>query len=183
MMYGARFVFALLLASATFFGFAGRSLAAPVPVAIFGFELFDDTADQRDSIRQEQAARLRLVNDELVRLLTQSGQMTPVDLAPYAARIDEASPFYKCNDCESEIAAQAGARLEAVGVVRKVSNLILSIELQVKEVDLKGVEGSAKVVRAGQVDIRGNTDESWVRGVRYLVKNRIFAPGLPELSQ
>lgn len=183
MMCGTRFVFALLFASATFFGVTGRSLAAPVPVAIFGLEFFDDTADQRDSIREEQAARLKLVNAELVRLLTASGQMTPVDLAPFAARIEEASPFFKCNACENEIAAAAGARLEAVGVVRKVSNLILSIELQVKEVDLKGVEGSAKVVRAGQVDIRGNTDESWMRGVRYLVKNRIFAPGLPEISQ
>ncbi len=183
MMSGVRFVFALLFAGATFFGVTGRSFAAPVPVAIFGFELFDDTADQRDSIQAEQAARLKLINAELLRLLLDSGQMTPVDLKPFAARIEEASPFFKCNVCENEIAADAGAKLEVVGVVRKVSNLILSIELQVREVDLKGVEGSAKVVRAGQVDIRGNTDESWLRGVRYLVKNRIFAPGLPELSQ
>jgi Protein of unknown function (DUF2380) len=27
---------------------------------------------------------------------------------------------------------------------------------------------------AGNVDIRGNTDESWRRGVRYLVKNRLL---------
>lgn len=183
MMSGVRFVFALLFAGATFFGVTGRSFAAPVPAAIFGFELFDDTADQRDNIRAEQDARLKLINAELVRLLVESGQITPVDLKPFAARIDEASPFFKCNACENEIASDAGARFEVVGVVRKVSNLILSIELQVKEVDLKGVEGSAKVVRAGQVDIRGNTDESWLRGVRYLVKNRIFAAGLPELSQ
>jgi hypothetical protein len=182
MMCGARFVFVLLFAGATFFGVTGRSLAAPVPVAIFGFELFDDTADQRDSIRAEQDARLRLINAELVRLLVDTGQVTPVDLKPFAARIEEASPFFKCNACENEIASDAGARLEVVGVVRKVSNLILSIELQVKEVDLKGVEGGAKVVRVGVVDIRGNTDESWMRGVRYLVKNRIFAPGLPALS-
>lgn len=183
MMSGARFVFVLLLASATFFGVTGRSIAAPAPVAIFGFELFDDTADQRDSIRAEQAARLKLINAELERLVVETGQLKPVDLGPFAARIEEASPFFKCNACENEIAAAAGARFEVMGVVRKVSNLILSIELQVKEVDLKGVDGSAKVVRVGVVDIRGNTDDSWTRGVRYLVKNRIFAPGLPDLSR
>ncbi|MDI4666973.1 DUF3280 domain-containing protein [Xanthobacter autotrophicus] len=38
------------------------------------------------------------------------------------------------------------------------------------------------MVRGGQVDIRGNTDESWLRGVRYLMKNRILAPGQPPLD-
>jgi hypothetical protein len=30
-------------------------------------------------------------------------------------------------------------------------------------------------VRAGSVSIRGNTDESWLRGIRYLVDNVVFA--------
>lgn len=153
------------------------AFAAPVPTAVFGFEVFDDTLDTRESVRAEQAERLKLVNGELLALVAASGEMAPVDLAPQAARIAEDAPFYKCNGCELDIARAAGARLEMVGVVRKVSNLILSLSLEVRE-----VEGQQKVVRAGVVDIRGNTDESWLRGARYLMKNKILAPGQPPLA-
>ncbi|MFG1478276.1 DUF3280 domain-containing protein [Xanthobacter sp. V4C-4] len=145
--------------------------------AVFGFEFFDDTLDTRPEVKAEQAERLKRVNAELIALLEQSGEMTLVDLEPEAARIAEFSPFFKCNGCEREIARDVGARLEVVGVIRKISNLILSIVLDVRET---GDDG--RVVRAGQVDIRGNTDESWLRGVRYLVKNRILAPGQPPLA-
>lgn len=177
-MRGLRFVFPILFASAALLGQTGSVHAAPVPTAVFGFELFDDTEDRRENVLAEQAARLKLVNGELERLLSQSGEMAPVDLQPSAARIEELSPLFKCNGCEGEVAAAAGARLEAVGVIRKVSNLILSFTLHVREVG-----AGEKILRAGQVDIRGNTDESWLRGVRYLVKNRILAPGQPDLPQ
>lgn len=178
MMRGARFVFLALLAGATLLGPGRSTAAAPVPTAVFGFELFDDTEDRRESARMEQAERLKLANAELARLLEASGELAPVDLAPSAARIEDLAPLYKCNGCEAEIATAAGAQLEVIGVVRKISNLILLFTLQVKEVG-----GSERVVRFGQVDIRGNTDESWLRGVRYLVKNRILAPGQPALGQ
>jgi hypothetical protein len=59
------------------------------------------------------------------------------------------------------------------GIVQKTSNLILSFAITVKDVR------SGKVIRAGQVDIRGNNDESWLRGVRWVVKNRLLAEPLP----
>ena len=58
------------------------------------------------------------------------------------------------------------------GTVHKVSNLILNINVTVRDA------GSGQAVRAGSVDIRGNTDESWLRGVSYLVRNRLLDPPL-----
>ena len=52
--------------------------------------------------------------------------------------------------------------------MQKVSNLILNINLQVRDV------GTGRLVAAGSVDIRGNTDESWRRGVAYLLEHRIL---------
>jgi Protein of unknown function (DUF2380) len=57
--------------------------------------------------------------------------------------------------------------------VQQPSNLILSFVVEVTEVN------SGRRVRAGQVDIRGNTDETWLRGVRWIVKNRLLAEPLP----
>lgn len=168
----------VLLAGAGLSSVRMPAAAAPVPTAVFGFEFFDDTLDNRPEVRGEQVVRLGMANAELTRLVVESGQMAPVDLAPEAARIADLAPFYKCNGCEAEIAAAAGARLEVLGMVRKISNLILTFTLSVREVG-----GEARIVRAGQVEIRGNTDESWLRGVRYLMKNRILAPGQPALAQ
>ena len=63
-----------------------------------------------------------------------------------------------------------GADLAAVGWVQKVSNLILNVNMQIREV------GSGRLVRAGSVDIRGNTDEAWRRGIVYLFERRLY-PG------
>ena len=52
--------------------------------------------------------------------------------------------------------------------VHEISNLILNINLQVREV------ATGRLIQAGTVDIRGNTDESWRRGLRYLLERRIF---------
>ena len=48
--------------------------------------------------------------------------------------------------------------------VQKVSNLILNINIEVST-------AQDEVLYASSVDIRGNTDESWLRGVRRLVDN------------
>lgn len=168
---------AFIAATALLLLLPAAAQAAPVKTAVFGFEFFDDTQDARPEVLAEQAARIKLVNAELERLVAASGEMAPVDLAPEAARIADLAPFYKCNGCEQDIARDLGAKLEVLGVTRKVSNLILSFVLEVRETG-----GDGRIVRAGQVDIRGNTDESWLRGVRYLMKNRILAPGQPPLA-
>jgi hypothetical protein len=54
-------------------------------------------------------------------------------------------------------------------VVQKVSDLILNINVYMADV------AAGKLAFVHSVDIRGNTDESWTRGVTYLVKNYLLA--------
>ena len=53
------------------------------------------------------------------------------------------------------------------GTVQKVSNLILNINLYIDEVQ------TGRKVLGTSVDIRGNTDETWRHGIRYLVENNL----------
>jgi hypothetical protein len=53
-------------------------------------------------------------------------------------------------------------------VVQKVSDLILNINVYMADV------AAGKLVFVHSVDIRGNTDESWTRGITYLVKNYLL---------
>ena len=47
--------------------------------------------------------------------------------------------------------------------MQKVSNLILNINIEVKDV------ASGKTLYTKSVDRRSNSDKSWLRGIRYMV--------------
>ena len=78
-----------------------------------------------------------------------------------------------CNGCEIEFGRRLGVPTIAFGWVQKVSNLILNINLVVRDT------ATGRILAAGSVDIRGNTDESWRRGGIYLLNHRI----LPDLGR
>jgi Protein of unknown function (DUF2380) len=144
--------------------------AEPAKTAVFDIE-FLNMSQERE--QPDEAQRLVLASEELRRLLKSSDQIALVDLQPRAEEIRAMAPLYRCNGCDEQIARELGAELAVSGFVQKTSNLILSFVVTIKDAH------SGQVVRAGQVDIRGNNDETWLRGVRWLVKNRLLAEPLP----
>lgn len=143
---------------------------AGTPTAVFAFELIDTSHEgELSGPRADETRRLALITDELRRLVADDGRFGPVDLAGMAADIERAAPLYKCNGCEADLAKTAGAELAMTATVQKVSNLILNLNVYLR------AAGTGKLVRAMSVDIRGNTDETWLRGIRWLVKNRLLA--------
>lgn len=149
--------------------------AEPAKVAVFDLELVDTSLESGARLPEQEQRRAR-ATAELRRLFAESGRVQLVDLAPQAETLRRREPLRNCNGCEEDIARALGADYQVLGLVQKTSNLILSFAVTVKDVR------SGQVVRAGQVDIRGNTDENWLRGVRWLVKNRLLAEPLPDKS-
>ena len=96
-----------------------------------------------------------------------------VDLQPVEAALQQIAALRDCNGCDLKLAREAGAGLSGVGWVQKVSNLILNINLQIRDV------ATRKLLAAGSVDIRGNNDESWRRGLKYLLDHRILPQPAP----
>jgi hypothetical protein len=138
--------------------------------AVFDFELYDTSLEgEVRGENPEERRRLGLISDLLRRLLRESGRFEVLDLAPVAARIAAAGQFRGCNGCAVAIARDLGADLAVTGVVQKVSNLILNINIYLYDAE------SGRLAQAMSADIRGNTDESWSRGVSWLVRNRLLA--------
>jgi hypothetical protein len=54
-----------------------------------------------------------------------------------------------------------------LGWVQKVSNLILNINIQIEDT------ATGAVLLNKSVDLRGNTDESWRRGIAALVRSMV----------
>jgi len=139
----------------------------PSSTAVFAFRL-DDTSLQGEmqGPRSDEQTRLLMLDTQLRAMLKQSGCCTVLDLGDVAKQAQE-TDLQACGGCDVDLARKAGAIIAVTGWVQKVSNLILNINIVARDV------GSGRVIGAGSVDIRGNTDESWTRGLSYLIRNRL----------
>lgn len=162
-----------LALSAPWPGAARAADAPPIRVAIFPFELDDSSRQGLPTQYQAPAPgdekRLRMLDAHLRSALVAAGY-EPVDLGP-VARVAEGQVLRVCNGCEAALALKAGAQISVLGWVQKVSNLILNINLVMRDAR------TGRMLRAGSVDIRGDTDKSWMRGLDYLLAHRILPKG------
>ena len=168
-----RLMQALAIASllvATWLTSASQVAAAKsVKLAVFNFELNDTSLSGAQlGVNSKEQQRLIKISDLLRAQLAKSGDYVVADLAPAQAEIEDAGFISSCNGCDADIAKKLGAQLAITGVVNKVSNLILSINLNVRGAD------TGELLGVWTADIRGNTDESWSHGVKWLVRNRML---------
>ncbi len=150
--------------------------ARPATAAIFPFSM-DDTSLQgsEEGLPAAERDRLRKLDAILVQMLTDTGKFTPVDTSKVApdqlAAIEAASAHLKvwdCNGCDVDEAKKLDAQVSVAAWVQKVSRLILNVNVTIRDV------ADNRLLYGGSVDIRGDTDESWTRGLRYLIKDRMF---------
>jgi hypothetical protein len=156
------------LALAASLAFPGSAGAQGLRAAVFDLD-FVDTSQEGASgaVRADERRRLALASDTLRNMLAERN-ITVVDIAPVREHIARTAPLSRCNGCDLDLARELGAELAVTGFVQKVSNLILNINVAIREAR------DGHVIRGASVDIRGNTDESWSRGISYLVRNRLF---------
>jgi Protein of unknown function (DUF2380) len=151
------------------------AVAAP-KAAIFPFDIRD--VEQEGELvpksKPEDARRMKLVADELAALMKKDGRYEVVDLTPLAKEVDAASPFSKCDGCEAPIAKQAGADLAVTGYVDKLSDALISLQLFARDAE------TGKLTKSMAAEIRGNTDELWLHGIRWLWKNRFNTEAQPK---
>lgn len=142
---------------------------AHVSIAVFDFELEDTSlSGAKLGEKTDEKARLKLISDLLRNHLSETGKYEIRDLEPIADALTNAGPIMHCNGCEVDLAKKLGAQISIHGHVHKVSNLILSVNMYVNDVS------EAKRIAVFSADIRGNTDQSWSHGMKWLMRNRLF---------
>lgn len=152
------------------------AFADPPKLAVFDFELLDTSLQgEVNRPRPDEQQRLMRVGDQLRKELEKSGKFQVVDIAPVNAAAHD-SNLQACGGCDIKYADQLGADLVITGVVQKVSNLILNMNVYMRDVH------TGNLVTVMNADFRGNTDESWSRTTSYLIRNRLLAPnyGAPQ---
>ncbi|MFD6316895.1 DUF3280 domain-containing protein [Methylorubrum thiocyanatum] len=140
--------------------------AEPPKAAVFEFQLANLGAQ---SPTDADRARLGPLTDLLRQQLQESGRYQIVSTEAVKAEVEKGSDLRKCGGCAEDYARKLKADVAITGEIQKVSNLILNINVYVKDLKAGAPE------QAYSVDIRGDTDTSFERGVRYLVKNNMPA--------
>ncbi len=150
-------------------------LAAQTPTAnsrsaaVMDFELINEMRDyETEASNAAQQRRLGMISGALRQELEQRGLYRIVANQPAAALIAEQAARHdlrNCNGCELDIGRALNADVVILGWVQKVSNLILNVNIEVKDV------ASGKTMYTKSVDLRGNTDKSWLRGIQHMVQS------------
>ena len=160
-----RIVLAVLAA-----GLSGPAQAEDdIKLAVFNFQLYDTSLE--GEVRgpdPAEAERLLVITNILRDAYREHEGYTLVDTSNVDARLESMPALRTCNGCESRLARELGADRVVTGFVQKISTLILSLSISVHDAQ------SGELRTKFNASIRGNTDESWEHGMRYLIRNQIF---------
>lgn len=141
--------------------------AEPPTLVVMDFDLLEDHPDPSQAVDQQR--RLERVRALFAEGVAAAGVYRVIDLGPAQAEHDkyrrQMQYLHRCAYCQVDIGKAAGVRLVAAGWVQKVSNLILNINVEIRDVE------ADRVVLTKSVDIRSNTDQSWERGMRFMVRD------------
>ena len=145
-----------------------RAVEAGPRVAVLDIELLKaDYLPDADRVMPEERRRLDTIAELLRDRLRAEGYDT-VPVARTRAAIHAADPgqyLHSCNGCERRIARDLEADWVVVGWIQFVSYLILNLNVVVIDV------ATGAPVAHAFVDLRGNTDRSWLRAASYMLDN------------
>ncbi|MFA5955783.1 DUF3280 domain-containing protein [Hyphomicrobium sp.] len=157
----------LLLFSASLIGSAGAE-AAQLRFAFLGVRLQNDNERLEPTTRAERD-RMTAIGGQFTSALETSGGYVIVPLTDEVrAKIASGQPVGTCGGCEADYGKALKADRVGWITVQKVSNLILNMNVYIADPE------TDKYLFIKSVDIRGNTDESWSRSLKYLLDNYFF---------
>ncbi|MEQ1698137.1 MAG: DUF3280 domain-containing protein [Hyphomicrobiaceae bacterium] len=139
-------------------------------VAFLGVHLLNDN-EAIEPTSDAERARMKKVEELFKSSLEASGRFMFVTVPPdVRAKIAAGQAIGECGGCEIDYGKSAGGKEIAWIRVQKISNLILNMNVYMADV------ATQKMTFLHSVDIRGNTDESWIRSINFLVKNYLLVP-------
>ncbi|RTL78638.1 MAG: DUF2380 domain-containing protein [Hyphomicrobiales bacterium] len=143
----------------------------PIRLAVFDMELDDFTAGGPIAGESPaETARLQRMTGLARELLAQSGLFELVDTRAAAGPMVAGHWLRKCNGCDADAAAALGAQMSFVGFFRKISVMEQTLELRIRDAR------TGALVHVSQTDLRGETDESWSRALKFLIRYELVEP-------
>ncbi len=142
--------------------------SAPRSIVFLGV-VFQNDNEGLEPTTDEERARIAALEKQFVASLQRSGKYAVLPVTPeLRATIDAGQTLGACSGCVITYGKEAKAQDVAWIEVQKVSNLILNMNVYIGNVETGTYDFKHSV------DIRGNTDESWQRSLKYLLDNYFY---------
>lgn len=141
-------------------------VAAKTKLLVLDLELVGDLGGPE--LERTHADRLRDTSEQLRSELAHRSGYEIVDATSALELIERlrgTQYLHKCNGCEIDIALELGADQVMVAWIHRVSQLILSLTYEIREVP------SGRTIRRKSFDFRGDNDTGWSRAVSYMVRD------------
>jgi hypothetical protein len=151
-----------------------QQAAAPIKIAVFDFELEDRSAAGDTGASAVETKYLAQATEEAKRALAASGRYSIVDTGGADLSASQGHGLRNCRGCDAAIAAKLGADQDMVGVVTKISMTEYTVTVQISDAH------NGAVISSLSTGLRIGADYSWVRGVTWLMKNRVLASREPK---
>ena len=149
--------------------FAAPALAADPPSLAFLGVHFQNDNESLEPTSDGERARLVRTGEDFTQRLSASGRFKIVPTSDAVqAKIASGQAVGECGGCEIDYGRALDTNFVAWIRIQKVSNLILNMNVFIADVK------SGRTVLTKSVDLRGNTDDSWSRSLKYLVKNSVL---------
>jgi Protein of unknown function (DUF2380) len=142
---------------------AGRALTR---LAVLDIELTGDLGGPE--LGEAHAVRVEAASTRLREELRRTHLYEVADNSPaqeLIERFESVQYLHKCNGCDLDIAKALGAEQVLVAWIHRVSNLILTLNFEIRDVTTGNVS-----VRSS-FGFRGDNDAAWTRAVEYLVRD------------
>ncbi|MGD9657749.1 MAG: DUF3280 domain-containing protein [Methylocystis sp.] len=152
--------------------------SARLKLAVFDIELDDFSAGGPIAGESpEETARLQRMTALARDLLSQSGLFEVVDGGASTDQRVKDHWLRKCNGCDADIALALGADLSFVCFFRKISVMEQNLDIRIRDAR------TGALAHASQTDLRGETDQSWSRALKFLIKYQLVEPELARRKQ
>jgi Protein of unknown function (DUF2380) len=140
--------------------------AAPIKLAIFNFELDDNSAVPSET--QADATELAKTTEAVRDLLTQSGRYVAVPITGSDADAVKNHKMRDCDGCDARIALDQGADQALVGVIGRVSRTEYTVSFRLRDAH------TGAVVAGADSGLRMGANYSWSRGAARLIRDRLI---------
>lgn len=134
-------------------------------LVVLDIELTGDLGSK--SIEAEHKQRLLMVSARLRDKLQCTHLYSVVDNAPATTLIDRLKSeqyLHRCNGCEFDIGRHLNADQVLVPWVYRVSNLVLTLHIEIRDV------ATRRILMKKALDFRGDNDRAWTRAIDYLIR-------------
>lgn len=141
-------------------------------IAIFYFDFVDHVNSNRVMPLKEATERVAALSALLRKKITDSDRYRVIGIDPGQEKTEGTNCPPLCVGFERKVSKAMGAELWMGSLVARVSPLIHSTTITINDA------ATGEPVWGRSMEVRGNTEKAWSRGLRSILRNYLFAEPL-----